>query len=85
MDKQPEVTDEVRIDISLTIDGDWRSDPLKLMAGLREGSRSLDRWQRKAIKAARKQARAGTRSVRRVASAGRLPGNGSRATERRRR
>lgn len=28
---------------------------LELLAGLREGSRNLDRWQRKAVKAARKQ------------------------------
>ncbi len=48
-------TDEVRVETTLTIDGDWRSDPLKLVAGIREGSRNLDRWQRKAVKAARKQ------------------------------
>lgn len=57
MDGQMESRDKVRIEASLTIDGDWRSDPLKLMAGIREGSRSLDRWQRKAVKAARKQGR----------------------------
>ncbi len=48
-------TDEVRVESTLTIDGDWRADPLKLIAGIREGSRSLERWQRKAVKAARKQ------------------------------
>jgi hypothetical protein len=57
MDDQVESTDEVRIEVTLTIDGDWRSDPLKVMSGIREGSRSLDRWQRKAVKAARKQGR----------------------------
>jgi hypothetical protein len=49
--------DQVRIDVALTIDGDWKADPLKLMSGLREGMRSLDRWQRKGVKAARKQGR----------------------------
>ncbi len=48
-------TDQVRVESTLTIDGDWRSDPLKLISGIREGSRSLDRWQRKAVRAARKQ------------------------------
>ena len=47
--------DPVQVEVTLTIDGDWRSDPLKVIAGIREGSRSLDRWQRKAVKAARKQ------------------------------
>lgn len=47
--------DQLRIESTLTIDGDWRSDPLKLIAGIREGSRNLDRWQRKAVRAARKQ------------------------------
>jgi hypothetical protein len=46
---------EVHVDATLTIDGDWRADPLKLLAGLHEASRSLDRWQRKAVKAARKR------------------------------
>ena len=41
MDDYGKTTDEVRIEVSLTIDGDWRSDPLKLMSGLREGSRKL--------------------------------------------
>ncbi len=49
------MADEVRVESTLTIEGDWRSDPLKLIAGIREGSRSLDRWQRKAVKAARKR------------------------------
>lgn len=47
----------VQIEVTLTIDGDWRSDPLKLLAGIREGSSSLDGWQRKGVKAARKQGR----------------------------
>jgi hypothetical protein len=47
--------DQVSVELTLTIDGDWRSDPLKLLTGLREASRNLERWQRKAVKAARKQ------------------------------
>ena len=49
------VNNQVRVEATLTIEGDWRSDPLKLIAGIREGSRNLDRWQRKAVKAARKR------------------------------
>ncbi len=49
------MAEEVRVETTLTIAGDWRADPLKLIAGIREGSRSLDRWQRKAVKAARKR------------------------------
>jgi hypothetical protein len=48
-------SDDVRVETTLTIDGDWRADPLKLLAGLREASHSLDRWQRKAVRAARKR------------------------------
>lgn len=55
MDKQTISSSDVRVDVTLTIDGDWRSDPLKVVAGIRQGSRELDRWQRKAVKAARKQ------------------------------
>jgi hypothetical protein len=37
------------------IDGDWEADPLKLLGGLGAGTRSLERWQRKAVDAARAQ------------------------------
>ena len=52
-----ESQEDLRIEVTLTIDGDWRSDPLRVVAGIREGSRSLDKWQRKAVKAAREQGR----------------------------
>ena len=55
MDEATQAADRVQVEVTLLIDGDWRQDPLKLLAGLREGSRNLDRWQRKAVKAARKQ------------------------------
>lgn len=54
---QTQQTDQVRVEVTLTIDGDWRSDPLKVIAGIQQGSGSLDHWQRKAVKAARKQGR----------------------------
>lgn len=48
---------EVRVEVTLTIDGDWRADPLKVVAGIREGASTLDEWQRKAVAAAREQGR----------------------------
>lgn len=54
MSKQSEQS-TVRVEVTLTIDGDWRADPLKVVAGIREGARSLDEWQRKAVLAAREQ------------------------------
>jgi hypothetical protein len=55
VDEQLGTTEQVRVEVTLTVDGDWRADPLKLIAGIREGSRSLERWQRKAVNAARKR------------------------------
>ena len=46
---------DVRVEVTLTIDGDWRTDPLKVVAGIRQGHQELERWQRKAVEAARKQ------------------------------
>lgn len=47
--------DPVKVEVTLTIDGDWNSDPLRLLSGLGHGSRSLERWQQKAVAAAREQ------------------------------
>lgn len=47
--------DPVQVEVTLVVDGDWKSDPLKLLDGLGHGARSLERWQRKAIAAAREQ------------------------------
>ncbi len=47
----------VTVEVTLTIDGDWRADPLKVVAGIREGALSLDEWQRKAVAEARAQGR----------------------------
>jgi hypothetical protein len=57
MHDDAQVDDHLQVEISLTIDGDLRSDPLRAIAGIREGSRSLDDWQRKAVKIAREQGR----------------------------
>ena len=55
MEPRTEQAEQVRVEVTLTIDGDWRADPLKLLAGLREGSRNLDDWQRRAVAAARER------------------------------
>jgi predicted transcriptional regulator len=49
--------EQPQVEVTLTIADDWRSDPLRVIAGIREGSRSLDEWQRKAVAAAREQGR----------------------------
>ena len=59
-------TSQVQVEVTLTIDGDWRADPLKVVAGIREGSRSLDEWQR----SGRRRARAGPHVGRGRRSAG---------------
>ena len=43
--------------VRLTIEDDWQSDPLRVVAGIREGKASLDDWQRKAVETARAQGR----------------------------
>jgi hypothetical protein len=55
MADEVEAPESVRIEVTLRIDGDWRSDPLKLLSGLHQGARSLDRWQHKAARAARRR------------------------------
>jgi hypothetical protein len=55
MTQEAETQDPVQVEVTLTIDGDWNADPLKLLSGLGKGSRSLERWQRKAVAAARER------------------------------
>jgi DNA-directed RNA polymerase specialized sigma24 family protein len=43
--------------VTLTLADNWRSDPLRAIAGIREGLGNLDEWQRKAVEAAREQGR----------------------------
>ena len=57
MNESMEPVEDLRIEVTLTIDGDWRTDPLRVVAGIREGSRNLDKWQRKVVKTAREQGR----------------------------
>jgi hypothetical protein len=46
MDRDTHSLDLVQVEVTLTIDGDWNSDPLKLLSGLGEGRRCLELWQR---------------------------------------
>jgi len=48
---------QLQVEVTLTIDGDWESDPLRVIAGIREGARNLDDWQQKAVAVAREQGR----------------------------
>lgn len=57
MDDDKQSPDQVRVEVTLTIDGDWQTDPLKVVAGIREGNRTMDKWQRKAVRTAREQGR----------------------------
>lgn len=49
--------DDHMVKVSLTLRDDWRDDPLRVVAGLREGTKALDKWQRKAVATAREQGR----------------------------
>lgn len=46
---------ESMLTVKLTVEDDWESDPLRVVAGVREGMSALDEWQRKAVAAARQQ------------------------------
>jgi hypothetical protein len=48
---------QLQIEVTLTIDGDWQSDPLRVISGIREGARNLDEWEQKAVAVAREQGR----------------------------
>jgi hypothetical protein len=43
------------VSVTLTIQDEWKSDPLRVIAGIREGNRTLEKWQRKAVRVAREQ------------------------------
>lgn len=55
MEDEIESPEAVHTHITLRIEGDWRSDPLKLLSDLRQEARSLDLWQHKAAQAARER------------------------------
>ena len=50
-------TTEPMLTVTLTVEDDWESDPLRVVAGIRESMNTLDEWQRKAVAAARQQGR----------------------------
>lgn len=41
--------------VTLTLGDDWKSEPIAVLRGIREGARNLDRWQRRAVRLARDQ------------------------------
>lgn len=41
--------------VTLTVEDGWRTDPLRVIAGIQESQRVLEKWQRKAVRAAREQ------------------------------
>lgn len=43
--------------VTLTVEDDWESDQLRVVAGIREGMHTLDEWQRRAVATARQQGR----------------------------
>jgi hypothetical protein len=45
------------VEVTLTLGDHWQSDPLRVVAGIREGAQTLDEWQRKAVAVAREQGR----------------------------
>ena len=53
---QSRATDSM-LTVTLTIEDDWESDPLRVVAGIREGMDALEAWQRKAVATARQQGR----------------------------
>ena len=48
---------EPMLTVTLTVEDDWESDPLRVVAGIREGMNTLNEWQRKAVETARQQGR----------------------------
>lgn len=48
-------TGALRVEVTLLIEGDWQSDPLRVVAGIQKGEGNLEAWQRKAVAAARDQ------------------------------
>jgi len=50
-------TEAPMLTVTLTVEDDWESDPLRVVAGIRNGMAALDQWQRKAVGTARQQGR----------------------------
>ncbi len=41
------------VTVTLTVEDGWKSDPMRVIAGIQESHRTLEKWQRKAVRAAR--------------------------------
>ena len=52
--KDARANGKVHVKVTLSIDGDWRSSPLKVISGVTEGIRSLDGTLLEAVRIARK-------------------------------
>ena len=50
-------TTEPMLTVTLTVEDDWESDPLRVVAGIRKGMDVLNEWERKAVETARQQGR----------------------------
>jgi hypothetical protein len=46
---------EPLVSVTLTVEDGWKSDPMRVIAGIQESHRTLEKWQRKAVRAARDQ------------------------------
>lgn len=44
---------EPLVTVTLTVEDGWKSDPMRVIAGIQESHRTLEKWQRKAVRAAR--------------------------------
>lgn len=44
---------EPLVSVTLTVEDGWKSDPMRVIAGIQESHRTLEKWQRKAVRAAR--------------------------------
>jgi len=44
---------EPLVSVTLTVEDGWKSEPMRVIAGIQEAHRTLEKWQRKAVRAAR--------------------------------
>ena len=56
-DQTPDASDvlsvEPLVSVTLTVEDGWKSDPMRVIAGIQASHRQLEKWQRKAVSAAR--------------------------------
>ena len=46
---------EPLVSVTLTVEDGWKSDPMRVIVGIQQSQRTLEKWQRKAVRAAREQ------------------------------